>query len=519
LAVLLAFGFTPVVLTAVGAAEHHREFFGASGLFPWDQLQYLAFVSDAHAGLIRNLFGLTGQSVYLDPVWSTSGVIQGLIGAGPVLIMAFWTAVSGLVLWASALRLVSRHLGRAEPWRRNLALVLALFGGLTILILVPSVGNTGWVGGFAIDLVPAQALWGYPATAIAIGLMPFAIEGMEDVVGGTATTSSVARTTVICALDGWLHPWQAATLLLIFLGLLIWRLHDRTAPNAMRLASPRSIGRRALPVLVGLLGGPAYYALLSHIDYSWAQFNLVDAQRFPLSWEFVEYGLLPLVLVGAVGAYAVRRDRRTRGLVLWPLMTFALVALRPPELYHSLEGLALPLGVLAVRAWPTGQRWGPRRIAFWSYAALIVVSAVLLTAKLLVFQRSPFDTAYSELRPSDVSAVRLAARLDGGRLILTTKTLGSAIPMLADAPTWVGDQFWTPNGTIRESEAGDLFAGSDTAVRARQFVVATGALALVEPCGSVGRLEAELSVIGFRERAVGCARVYWRPSAGGSGRR
>jgi hypothetical protein len=53
-----------------------------------------------------------------------------------------------------------------------------------------------------------------------------------------------------------------------------------------------------------------------------------------------------------------------------------------------------------------------------------------------------------------------------------------------------------------------LFAGGMTPGEARSYVRATGAGALVEPCGSTGRLERVLLPLGFHPTRVGCAVIY-----------
>jgi hypothetical protein len=47
-----------------------------------------------------------------------------------------------------------------------------------------------------------------------------------------------------------------------------------------------------------------------------------------------------------------------------------------------------------------------------------------------------------------------------------------------------------------------------TGSAARAFVLSTGARALIEPCRWTAPLAPTLAPLGFRERSVGCARVY-----------
>jgi hypothetical protein len=509
-AVLVVWAFAPFILTALDAARHHRIFTGVAGYFPWDGLQYLAFVRDGHDGLIRNLFGLSGGAVFVHPIWSVTGVVQGVTGVGSVPIMAFWKVVSVAVLLAGAARLVTRQIPASRPGRRTTALGLCLFGGFTPLVLLMWSGNITDVRGVAIDLIPAAALWDYAPIAVAIGLMPFAIEGMERILAGTGGRRTALLTAACCLIIGWLHPWQAATLMLVWLGLLLWRAHDRRGAGSGSASKPALPWRRIAVVLVATAAAPAYYASLSHIDYSWSQFAAKDGYYLQITWPVLEYCVAPLVVVALLSARAARRDRGARSLVVWLFATLVVVALSPPEQYHALDGLMLPLGVLAVRAWPAGHGFSPRRlVAIAGLAALAVTFAIYADNSLhAVLSRGV--TTYSELARSDVRAVTVAARADGDRPILSMPALGSAIPMLADAPTWVGNLFWTPGYGSRAQASSALFTGSMTASAARSFVRSVGTRALVEPCGWAAPLEPALAPLGFHEQAVGCARVYTR---------
>jgi len=320
-------------------------------------------------------------------------------------------------------------------------------------------------------------------------------------------------TATCCLIVGWLHPWQAATLMLTALGLVLWRLHDRRVPGsatAPLTVRPAVRWRHLAGVFLASAAAPVYYASLGHIDYSWSQFAKTDAHDLLITWPVLEYGVAPLVIVALLSARVARRDPRARSLVAWLLATLVVVALSPPEQYHALDGLMLPLGVLAVRAWPAGARFSISRLGAIAGLAAMTATFALYANNSLHAVLSQSVTTYSEPTPSDVRAVTVAARAAGDRLILSSPELGSAIPMLVDAPTWVGNLFWTPDYRSRAHSSGALFSGLMTGPEARAFVRAVGTRALVEPCGWSGRLEPALASLGFRERTIGCARVYIR---------
>jgi hypothetical protein len=504
---LLIFGLTPFVIAAVKTTAHHETFLGVAGVFPFDQDQYLAFVASAHDGLIRNLYGLTGSAVFVDPVWSPTGVVEWLTGLGPACVMAFWNVVGAGVLYAGGWRLVSRHVPAQRPWRRSVCLLVALFGAMTLLVGLGRSEHSLIYASVGLDMVPAQTLWGYAPMAIAIGLMPFAIEGMEKIIEGSSDSRSLAVTTAACLLPGWLHPWQGITLLLIWLGLLAWRLND---PARSRL-SPASV----VLVTAALIAAPLYFEALPLLDASWAGFSHTDTDAFALSWQYLVLGLAPAMLIAVPGALALRHRREARGVVLWPVAVLLLAAARPPETLHSFDGLAFPLAVLTLADMTPRlgrrARWrGALGIVRAGWVAFTLGSAVLITVALIGLIQSPWITPLSGIRPADAEAAQLAARHAQGRPVLTPQQLGVQLPIVADVAAWSGDAFWTPNAHGRELEADRFFLGQDTLSAARAFVAATGARAIIEPCGWRLGLRPILGPSQYASRTVGCARVYWR---------
>ncbi|HTU85489.1 MAG TPA: hypothetical protein VMF57_07930 [Solirubrobacteraceae bacterium] len=518
-AIVLAWAFAPFILVALDAAAHHRVFLGVAGYYPMDGLQYLAWVRDAHDGLIRNLYGSLGKAVFVHPMYSLSGVVQGAFGVGSVAIMAFWKALAALVLVGGCLALVTRYIPSGQVGRRAAALVLALFGGFT-----PVVGLLAWLDPWqrgsdfaraAGDLVPAMSLWDYAPLAIALGLMPIVIERIERLVTGR----SDRRTTVVASAAGllvaWLHPWQGITLIALTGGLVLWRALEARSPRGSWVerwgigavrgqAIPLAVvtGATALPVL--------YYMLLSHLDAGWAtsEQNSVGAAVIPGLVTLT--CVVPLALAGLLAARRTARDPRTRVLLLWLLATLFTITISPSGQYRALDGVAIPVALLVVRAWPARPLGGRRRLLAVAAVAATLVPFAVFAVEAFGHLRSPEVTAYTELARSDVRAARVAAARAGAAPVLAPAELGTAIPALTDAVSWVGHPIWTPDYTERKDEAMLLFAGAMTPGQARRFVRSTGARALVEPCGSTGNLQVALAPLGFRVITVGCARVYAR---------
>jgi hypothetical protein len=510
---LAAFAFAPFVIAAVDAARRHRVFLGVDSWDPMDGLQYLAWVRDAHNGLIRNLFGSAHDgAVFLHPMWSPSGWVQAATGVSDTAIMAFWTAVGALVLFAGCVRLVTQALPAQRPAARVIALCLALFGGLTpLVLLLPMIDLAAPVdlrlaGG---DLISAASLWGYVPIAIAVGLMPFAIEGTGRLLDGARDRRTVLGTAALGLLVAWLHPWQGEALIAVLVGLAVWWLYDRSAAHpAVKAAGAK--GRKLGAPLLVLLAAAApllYYLILSKVDAGWAVAEVAD-RAAAIPWQLIVLCVAPLALLAVLAGSRAAGDHAARGLALWPLATLLVVAVTRSGQDRALAGIGVPVAVLVVRMWPTDLRR-----ARWALATAAGIAAMLVPAGVYAVDTirglgSSYFTAVAEPRPSDVRAAALAALASDGQPILAPAALGTAIPALTDAVSWVGHPIWTPDYGPRATRSAALFDGSMTAVQARAFVRSVGTRALVEPCGSSARLEPALAPLGFRETQLGCSRVY-----------
>jgi hypothetical protein len=413
------FAFAPFVIVATAAARHHGVFLGVDSPDPLDGLQYLAWVRDAHNGLIRNLFGSAHDAaIFLHPMWSPSGWLQAATGVSDAAIMVFWTAVGALVLFAGCVRLVTRHLPPQRPAARVIALCLALFSGLTpLVLLLPHVDPLASVdlGLAGEDMISAASLWGYVPMAIAVGLMPFAIDGVSRLLDGRGDRRTVVRTAAIGLFVAWLHPWQGETLIVLAVGLAAWsRLDVRTARAAARVAS-RSRGeanfRLAAPLLVvAATGAPLlYYLILSRVDAGWAVAEATD-RAATIPWPLIVLCVAPLALIVLIAGRRIAGDRAARGLLLWPLSTLLVIALTRSGQDRALAGIGVPIAVLVVRAWPTDLRRARWALATGAAVAVALAPTAIYAAHTIVGLSNPYFTADAELNSSNVRAASVAAR-------------------------------------------------------------------------------------------------------------
>ncbi len=496
---LLAWGVAPVVYLVVEAAASHRSLSGADGPFAADQLQYFAWIRSAGEHVLAtNGFDLRlGAHVYLHPMWLLSG-LAWRAGAGIGLSYLLWLPIAAVLLFASFSAYVRRLVAPGRPQIAALVLTLffvtpahALFGWLGL----PGAGS---VGLFAGELSPALVLWGYLPIVITLGLMPLFLLGVERILepdrraAGRSARWYPAWTAVAGALASWLHPWQGETLLLVVAALLLWRRDWRSLP---RLGAP----------LVATLAPLVYYLALAHWDSAWAIGRTQTNVPRP-SLPFLALDLAPLVLFALAAPRRPGADTQERMLWLWPLATGIVYAISFDQGYgaHSVEGLSLPLGILAVRGW--------QRLRLPAVLGATAVLAATLPG--LVFS-ADFEhrTIRSDqqpflLRGDETRALAFLDRAPGDGGVLSSGRLAAAVPAYTGRRTWQGHLTWTPDFPTRAAEASDLFAGRLPNSTAQALVRRVGARFLLADCAERRDLAPLLRHVLRAVHRFGCASVY-----------
>jgi hypothetical protein len=510
----LVFSLAPLGLLWAQAAERGRLFLGTAGSVPGDQLQYLAWARDAAAhGLIRNLYGHAGTALFIHPIWTLDGLVQGATGIPDAVAMAFWTAAGALAFAAGTARLVTRFIPAERRGRRACALALAAFGGLTpalgLVTVLYGADEGGVVQRAGNELIPAMSLWGYAPQAIALGLLPFALERYEALLAGRTGARAVLSAGALGLLVAWLHPWQGQILIAAELALCAWELARPGARGAasLRARLPTFVARRAGPVLIATAAPLVYYLVLSRADSGWALSARLSQKAALIPWPVVLLGVLPLVLGAALAARRAARQTDRRPLIALVVATLAALALSRTGQYRALDGFAIPVAVLLVATWPRAVG----RSAGWVTAAAVLTVLVptgLFVRGALRELQSPPDTRLSELAPDDVRAARLAARVGRGGPLLSDVALGTALPALTDDPSWLGHPIWTPEVTDRELATTLLFDGDMGAGPAAALLRAAAPAAVVQPCRTGVDIAPLMRALGLRRLPVGCASVY-----------
>jgi hypothetical protein len=505
LAALIALaGLSLIVLAAL--LTKGRALTGADGLLASDQLQYFTWIRQASEHvLIGNEYDMApDHRVFLHPGFLISGVLHDVTGISVPLSYLLWKPVAVGVAFAGTLLYVRRLLPAGG--QRYTALILVLFAVMPASWLVAWTHWGGKPRQYTFDFISGemattQFMWGYLMTAIAVFLMPLTLLAFER-----WRTEHRARPLVLAAVGAllvcWLQPWQGGTLALIVVvveALEYRRTRERPSPAV--LAVP---GAAAIPAV--------YYAILGRTDASWKLADQSNAAGSQATWHWpwwaIVLSLLPLAAPAVLAYRLPARGWQELAIRVWP---FAALAIYLAPLgtfpYHSFQGLAIPLSILAVQGFVS--RWPTPR------PALVVV---LLAAMTLPGIAHKFSVAVNSIRaagdpyfvfPGEARAMDALERDPRPGGVIAPAYAGHMLPYRTGREVYVGALSWTPDWAERVRETQALFEGPMGPSQARALVRRSGARFAFVDCRP--RLRDLTALLGPRVERVdryGCATVY-----------
>jgi hypothetical protein len=503
LAVLVALaGLSLAVLAAL--LTKGRALTGADGVLASDQLQYFTWIREAseHA-LIGNRYDfLPDDRTFLHPGFLISGAIHAL-GLSVPLSYLLWKPVAVGLSFTAAL-LYSRRLLPPGGARRA-ALVLILFAVMPASALV---AWSNWGGNprqYTFDFISGemwsgQYLWGYLMTAIAVFLMPLVLLGVDRWRRDRRT-----RTLVLSALGallvGWLQPWQGATLALIVLVTELIAARRRDGASAAIFAIPGAV---AIP--------SAYYWALSHWDPAWelaSESNAAGSQpTWSWPWWAIALTLAPLAVPAALAYRGRVRDWQEIAVRVWPFAALAVYLLPLGTFpYHSFQGLAIPLSILAVQGVISVWR-RPRPILVAAALALMTLPGIAHKLEVAVHSVRAAGDPYFVFPGEQAAMDALQADPRPGG-VLAPAYAGHMLPYKTGREVYVGALSWTPDWERRVVDTQRLFEGDPSDAEARSFVERTGARFVFVDCRPGLRdLEPVLRPLLESVRRFDCATLY-----------
>ncbi len=436
--IALAWAFTSVAILAVRGGVLS----GSDGpLAGSDQFLYMDYIrqSGAHL-LIGEHFDLTiGHAVYLEPLYLIGGLLWR---AGLSVAAAFWALklLAAPVLALGVCALVVRCI--AGSGARLAAILLALFYFSPLVPLLRWTGAVTGLDAFRLDLpsgesMPAWELWGYPHAAVAIGLLALALTGAVLLIGGSRSRRLIAGVTLCAGFAAWIHPWSGAIFLLVVGTLCI-----------------RAPARALIPPALAVLAALAYLAILPRVDAGWHTLSGQNGVAIGPLWMFLA-ALLPLAVPAVWGVRAIPRGTIRTLLVAWPLASLAVFLVSPQFRYHALQGITLPLAVLAVAGCAQVPR--ARLLGIVALVAAVVAGPAFELTTLRDSLHSGF--APYAFKPDERRALAYLDHVPTPGGVLSRYYLGMAIPAYTGRRTWMGETTWTPDFVKRRAEAELAFDG------------------------------------------------------------
>jgi hypothetical protein len=501
LAILAALATRPLAMT------------GAESGVVADQLQYFAWIREAgESVVIRNVWDIDpdGTSYFVHPGFLVAGLIHQLGLSIPLSYLILWKPVAvGVVFFgfrAYVWRMLEARGARAAALAIALFYVSPLAAGLDLL----SIGELDFrkelrflVG----EVFPGVYVWGYLMTAIAVGLVPFVLLAAERARRGLRRYALWAAAGALFI--SWLQPWEGVAVLATVAIVELIELRGRR----VRLGD---VLRGTGPLLAAGMLPLVYYWVLERVDPAWEIAGHAN-RKFELGWPWYVWviGLLPLALPAAL-AYRTRprgwQETALRVLPLAMVGEYFLISTSGLGTFpfHSLQGLSLPLAVLAVagtRELRPAEWW--RANARWVGAAIAVLLGLGVADRVNQIRVEIHKGGQPYLlEPGEQAAFDYLEHLDRPGGVLAPIYSGLMVPYQTGRETWVGQISWTPGYHDRVDAAEELFSGELGRDETVRLVSRSGARFLFADCLKRTDLTAALRPYLASVRHFGCATVY-----------
>ena len=486
-----------------------------------DQLQYFAWIRVAGEDLvIRNVWDIDpeGTSYFVHPGFLVSGLIHQLGLSIPLSYHILWKPVAVLVVFFGFRAYVARLLPSRGAQAAALAIALFYISPLAAAVDLLSIGDLDFrkeLRFLAGEAFPGVYIWGYFMTAIAVGLVPLVLLAAER--GRDPEHRPPGRTArrylFLAALGAlivsWLQPWQGVALIATVV--IVDFLQARAGRMSLRAVVARS-GPLAVAASLPLL----YYWLLERVDPAWEIAGHAN-RKFELGWPPSVWllGLLPLALPAVLAYRLPARSWQDLAVRVLPfamvgeyfLITVSEVGTFP---FHSLQGLSLPLAILAVAGAAELRRpdwWAAR--ARWVAVGLALLLGLGVADRLNQIRIEVHNGGQPYLiHPGEQQAFDYLEELDRSGGVLAPIYAGLMVPYQTGRETWVGQVSWTPNYRRRVDRAEALFDGRLDRDRAAELVARSGAGFLLADCLDRADLSRVLRPYLTSVKRFGCASVY-----------
>jgi hypothetical protein len=289
--------------------------------------------------------------------------------------------------------------------------------------------------------------------------------------------------------------------------LLCWRRARRVELGL----SLRALG----PLLVAGVLPLVYYWWMAKVDPSWELAGNANRNRVG-NWPWYAWvlGVLPVALPAALAYRLPAPDWQSLAVRVLPLAMVAEYVLIGATgagtfPFHSVQGMTLPLAVLAVTGVASLRLRG--RLASpavaWAAVLLLTLPGVAYKLDRIRIEEHKGGQPYF-LKPGEEAAFDWLERSPVRGGVMAPIYSGLAVPYRTGRESWVGEVSWTPGYDRRVAQARALFSGRLSRPRALALVRGARVRFLYSDCLKRADLEpllrGHLAVV----RRFGCATVY-----------
>jgi len=363
--------------------------------------------------------------------------------------------VCGMILLLTVYRFLAALTGPEERTLRRLAWLMIAWGGGLGWLLV-ALGLPEWLGSIPLDFILPEGftflvLYAFPHIAAARSLLLWGFLSLFRVFEGR---------------EGWLRMALLAGVLWLLMGLVVpFYVPVAWAVTGALLAAfwlrRRHFPRRQLIAAAGaaLLSAPVVgYSLwvfsTQPVYRAWSEQNLILSPH-PLHY-LAAWGV-PLVLAGCAIGDAWRREGLTWTAPVWVGVVPLLVYL-PFNLQRRLvEGVQIPLMLLAAMGTVKLARGGLRPVVAMLVATMVFTNIFILAgSSMMVRSRPPLTFRES----AEIAALDwLAGQVQADDVILSAYNTGNYLPARVLARAFLGHGFETVEFSRKEAMVARFFAG------------------------------------------------------------
>jgi hypothetical protein len=429
-----------------------------------------------------------------------------------------WKPVAILGVFLGFRAYVRRTLPAGTARLAALALALFYVSPLAALVGLADVGSLGlrreadFMSG---EMFPGTYMWGYMMTAVAVALVPALLLAAERArvperrAPGRSGRWYAGWAAAAALFMAWLQPWEAVAVLATVgvVELVGWRRAGRPDLRRTLVAVGPLAAAGVLPLV--------YYWWMAKVDPSWGIADRANRGRVGnWSWYTWLLTLAPLAVPAALAYRLPARDWQSLAVRVLPLAMvgeYFVISVTGAGTFpfHSVQGITLPLAVLAV----TGlAAWRPRLATVSPAAALGALA--LLAAPGIAWK---LDNIRNEvhrggqpylLHDGEVAALDWLEHAAPPGAVMAPIYSGLVVPYRTGRESWVGEVSWTPDFDRRRAQAEALFAGRMPPAGAVALVRSSGVRFLFADCleraNLAPLLRGELAAV----RRFGCATVY-----------